>query len=290
MRLLSLLTLLVAGCGAYEGAKSNFAGPQAAKRGKISAGEASDSALPGSGAIQRKIVYTIDAALVVEDFDEVPKKVEELVGKYKGEGGEEDAYVSNSNIASSPHRPRRGQWTIRVPVSRYEDFLLDVRELGEVHNVRRDSKDVTEEYVDVDRRIKTRQATAERLTELKGKTAELNHLLEVDRELSRVLEEIERLQGRMNVLNNLTSMTTFNLTIDEIKDYVPEEAVGYGTRLRRSLGKSLGNLWETAQAASIGLIAALPWIVVIVVLAILVITVLYYVLRCLGKMLARRRP
>ena len=257
MRFFPLLVLLAVGCGAYQGGdKANYD----AKAPSASAGEqkADGAALPDSKAIERKIIYTSDVDLVVEEFDEVPEKVVKLVKQF-------DGYLASSNIAGSPGRPRSGKWTVRVPVGRYEEFLDAAQKLGEVRSVRSDSQEVTEEYYDVDGRIRNKKKTVERLLALEEKTGELKDVLEVDRELDRVQEEIDRLEGRMRVLNDLTSLITVNLTIYEIKDYAPEESAGYLTRLRRAVGNSLSRLSAVAQTFSIAFVAALPWILVFAV-------------------------
>jgi hypothetical protein len=69
----------------------------------------------------------------------------------------------------------------------------------------------------------------------------------------------------MRVLNDLTALTTIELSVNEIKNYVPEEAATYGTRVRRALGGSVDTLVSTAKSVSIALIVLLPWLVVFLV-------------------------
>ena len=89
----------------------------------------------------------------------------------------------------------------------------------------------------------------------------------------------------MRVLKDLTSLTTINLRVDEIKDYVPEGDPTYMTRLSRAFHGSISALVDAAQAVSIALIAALPWLGVLLV----VLVVVVLVLRSLFRRLFRRR-
>ena len=95
--------------------------------------------------------------------------------------------------------------------------------------------------------------------------------------------EIERMEGRMRVLKDLTSLTTINLGVDEIKDYVPEGDPTYGTRVRRAFTGSISALVVAAKAVSIAIVAAVPWLGVL-----LVVLVMVFMLRPLVRKLFRR--
>jgi hypothetical protein len=221
--------------------------------------------LPSASALQRKIIYTAEVQLVVEAFDSIPAEVEALAKQFQG-------YVANSAVTGSPGRPRSGQWTIRVPVERYDAFLTAVRQLGEVHQVTTDSRDVSEEYYDLESRIRNKKKQESRLLELLADaTGKLEEVLSVERELARVREEIERMEGRVRVLDDLTALTTVTLRVSEIKDYMPQEAPTYVTRVHRAWSGSIDRLVVTAQAVSIAAVAAAPWLGVLLVPVILLV-------------------
>ncbi len=250
------LLLVIAGCGEMEkraaapvdpGRRGDKSAPRNLVLSSESVAEkkAKSSQPPGADALQRKIIYTATVNLVVENFDPVPQNVEALVGRF-------GAYVARSQITGLPGSPRRGQWTLRVPADRYEAFLAAARELGEVQNVTSDSQDVTEEYYDVEAHIRNKKQEETRLLELLSKAAgKLDEVLTVERELTRVRGEIEQMEGRLRVLGSLTTMSTVNLDVSEIKDYVPEEAVTYATRVRRAWDGSTAALVSTVQTVSV---------------------------------------
>ena len=269
MRYLVLIALVAPGCAAesYPGAEADHASvarspafEKAAQEAESMPAEPGQKAMPSEGALGRKIIYSADIDLVVEKFDPVPDRVEALVKQFGG-------FVASSNVSGSPGYPRSGEWTLRVPVESYEGFLAAVRELGwEIQRVSVDSKDVTEEFYDVEARIRNKKKTEERLLDLLENAAgELEDILTVERELSRVREEIERVEGRLRVLKDLTSLTTINLSVNEIKDYVPEESPSYSTRVRRSFQGSIDLLVSTAEGLSIAIVVLLPWLAVLLV-------------------------
>jgi len=245
---------------------SSYEGEASADSGELKPGVG--TALADAKALQRKIIYTADVELVVEDFDPIPAKVAKLAADFGG------IVASSAETGSAGHR-RTGRWTLRVPVSRYGECLVAVKALGELRDSRSDSKDVSEEYFDLDARIKNKQKQEARLLELlSDATGKLEEVLRVERELARVREEIERMQGRMRVLNNLTSLTTIELTVEEIKGYVPEKAPTYSTRVRRAWDGSLNALVSAAASVSIALVALAPWIGVFLVPVIVIVLVL----------------
>ena len=96
-------------------------------------------------------------------------------------------------------------------------------------------------------------------------TGKLEEVLAVEKEITRVRGEIEQAEGRMRVLADLTTLATVELEIDEIKDYVPEDAANYTTRVRRAFEKSVASLVATAKSVSIGAVALAPWLAVLLV-------------------------
>jgi predicted nuclease with TOPRIM domain len=87
--------------------------------------------------------------------------------------------------------------------------------LGKVLNRHVSTEDVTEEYVDTDARLRNLKRTEERLLAHLDRTGELKGIVEVERELNRVREEIERLEGRLRYLSHRVDFSTFNVTFQE---------------------------------------------------------------------------
>jgi hypothetical protein len=266
-----IMTLAVVGCGmearqADRGAANAVSMKMDRAPSLAAGGEAgAEKPLPDANALQRKIIYTAEVDLVVEDFAEMPSDVATLTKQFGG-------YVAGSTVTGSPGRPRRGQWTLRVPVARYEEFLAAVQQLGEVRSVSSNSEDVSEEFYDLQARIRNkRQAEQRLLKHLEDSTGKLEEILKVELELDRVREEIERMEGRLRVLNDLTSLTTVTLRVDEIRNYVPEEAVTYATRVRRAFATSIDALVATAKNVSIAAVAASPWLGVLLVPLVLLV-------------------
>ena len=154
-------------------------------------------------------------------------------------------------------------------MAHYQELLTALRQLGELRSMQADSRDVTEEYFDVEARIRNKKSEEARLLKLlDDRTANLKDVLEIERELSRVREEVERMEGRMRVLQDLTALSTVKLHVEEVKDYVPEQSPGFATQARRTLTGSLRAVKLAAQGLTLLAIALAPWAAILAVVAV----------------------
>lgn len=269
MRAVLLLTLFAVGCGradvAREYARKSSAVPAAEAPAlglaqSSSGGKPAENAEPALAALERKIIYTANVDLVVEDFTPAAAQVDALVKRFNG-------FIANSKVAGAAGESRSGEWTLRIPVANFDAFLQAAQgSLGEVRSVARDSRDVSEEFYDVEARIRNKRQEETRLLKLlEEKTGTLEDVLGIERELSRVREEIERHEGRMRVLADLTSLTTVTLAIEEVRHYVPEQATTFRDRVSRAFHESLWSMRQAGENFVVGLVGTAPWLAIVVI-------------------------
>jgi hypothetical protein len=272
MRWLLVSVALFVGCEAAHPPSMSVESAATRKPASASASSLSESpsppgqsgkALPPQAALSRKIIYTASVDLAVEDFAPVPAQVEALAKRLGG-------YVSHSKITGSPGTARTGSWTLRVPADRYSECLAGARALGEVRSVESKSHDVTDEFFDLEARLRNKKQEEERLTKLLASaTGKLEEVLSVEREISRVREEIELMEGRKRLLSDQIDLTTVDLAVQEIKGYVPEERPTYVTRVRRAFQSSIESLVSAAIETSILAVALAPWLPLLLVAGLL---------------------
>jgi Domain of unknown function (DUF4349) len=212
--------------------------------------------------VSRKIVYTATMKLVVEDLDKADQKLHDAIKSFNG-------YVTQSDVGSASGSPRTGRWTARIPVGRFDEFRAAVRSLGELVNSGTDSKDVTDEFYDRKKRIGNLQAEEESLRKLYDKASgKLEDVLMVRRELARVRDEIDRQQGRLQLLEKLSAMTTVTVEMYERRGYVPAESPGFGVTVGRTWGASLDALATFGKGCVLVVVALAPWLPLIFVVSI----------------------
>jgi hypothetical protein len=159
---------------------------------------------------ERMIVRTGNMQLVVEDVRASIDKINELAETLEG-------FVVSSSSWREGER-LVGFISVRVPV---EDFTVALNALrgmaAEVISETTSSRDVTEEYVDLSARLRNLQATEEQLLRLMEKAEEVEDILQVQRELSRVSGEIEQLQGRIQFLERTSETSLIEVRLEQSK-------------------------------------------------------------------------
>jgi hypothetical protein len=101
--------------------------------------------------------------------------------------------------------------TIRVPRSRFQVALAAVEKTGDVLHRDVRAQDVTDEYMDLEVRIKNARAIRDQLAALLAK-ASVKEAIEIERELGRVTEELERMEGQLKLLRDKIAYSTITVT------------------------------------------------------------------------------
>lgn len=117
---------------------------------------------------------------------------------------------------------------LKVPSGKLDDALARVSKVAKVRDRRVSARDVTADYVDLNIRIDNARKLQGRLKELLTQTQDVTRLLEVERELARVTETLERLEGQMRLLSQQTSYATLTVTVEEDVKPGPVGWVFYG--------------------------------------------------------------
>ena len=207
-------------------------------------------------AIPRRIIYEARISLVVDDFANAEGKLKELVQQNKG-------FLADARVNRQQGDRLSGNWRVRIPVAQFDDFLTSVTKLGVPEVQSQTAQDVTEEFVDVEARIKNKRQLEERIIQLLDKSAgQITDVIQIERELSRVRGEIEQMEGRLRYLTNRTELATVNIDVREEKDYVPPSAPTYAVRVTSAWADSLSALREFGENVSISIVYIFPWLLI----------------------------
>jgi len=225
----------------------------------------------GGGGIQkpaeqrpRKIIYTAQVELLVEDLAEGEKELKRLIQ-------EQNAYVAKSEMRGSPGSPRSGSWTIRVPVEHFGLFVEAIAQLGELRLSRTDSDDITDRYYDLKAHLKNNEVEEEGLQKLyleKSSAGKLEDHLAVRRELRNIRGDIEQQKGQLQRWDKETEYATITVNLHDRKEYVPTTAPSFGTSISRTFSGSWDSLLTFAKGIVLVVVAVTPWLPVLGVVAI----------------------
>ena len=155
------------------------------------------------GLLDRKIIQSTSVDIRVED---VGFNFQEIIRIADTEGG----FVVSSTF-SNVDDEQVADLTIRVPGDRYQDVLIQIRRMGEVARESSDANDVTEEFTDLQARLRTLEATERRYLALLGEADGIGEILQVQDRLDVVRGQIEQVQGRINLLEHLTDLATITV-------------------------------------------------------------------------------
>jgi len=208
----------------------------------------------------RKIIFNADIDLVVDDFTGVAASVTALARDHGG-------FVAQSSVHGSAGEPREGSWTLRIPSAAFDQAMQDAEDIGQVRSIQSSSREVTAEYVDLQARLRNKLAEEQRLTRhLEESASGLSDILKIEQELSRVRGEVEVYQGRLNVLTDLTAMSTVQVRVEEIRDYTPAptEEPGFASQAQRAWAGSAGALGDFFRGVALFAVTLAPWLVLIV--------------------------
>ena len=216
-------------------------------------------------AFPRKIIYTGDIRLVCENLDVASEKLESRIKDFGG-------YISNASKNGNRGSNRESTWTIRIPSGQFDRFIKFSTTIGELQTNNRQAQDVSEEYYDADARLKNKKIEEARLVELlRHATGKLSEILTVEKEISRVREEVERIEGRLRFLRNQTDLSTITVTIQEVKNFQPDGPPTIKTQVARTFDGSIEAMKNVGIGLLLFVVAILPWVLPIVFVAYLIV-------------------
>ncbi|MET3028809.1 DUF4349 domain-containing protein [Flavobacterium sp. UW10123] len=154
--------------------------------------------------------------------------------------------------------------TIKVPSQNFDRFINDVSKgvsYFEVKNI--SAEDVTEQYIDLTSRLKTKKKLEERYLEILKKANKVSEILEIEEQISTIREEIEAKEGQLKYLESRVSEST--VTIEFYKTIPEKEGVkiSYGSKLWNAVKSG----FYTLSDLLISLLSAWPFVILFVVLA-----------------------
>jgi glucan-binding YG repeat protein len=214
------------------------------------------------------VIYQADLQLRVKKFEETLQNIEAQVIKYGG-------YISESNVSRDSVEQVSGQITVRIPQKNFQAFLHEAEgQAAEVLQRNISGTDVTEEYVDLESRLKSKRVVEERLMSFMQSAQKTEDLLKISADLAAVQEEIETIQGRMKYLENQTSLSTVHLSLFENKVIVPnleDEDLNTWDKTKKQFMKSTNMLLAAISGFVVFIVGNLPILGILAVAAVFII-------------------
>ncbi|MGI8638993.1 MAG: DUF4349 domain-containing protein [Pyrinomonadaceae bacterium] len=227
--------------------------------------------------IERKIIRNADLSLEVNAPEEAQQKIAAIA---EGKNG----FVVESTQSSSDVKMTARDtvtMTVRVPAEKFNETLDEIRKTSNrviIETVK--GQDVTEEFIDIEARLKTKKALEEQFLEIMKRSNSVADALNVQRELANVRGEIEQIEGRKRFLENQASLSTIKIKLQSPTAF-SANSTGFFYRLKESVGSGFDAALSFILVLVTALIALLPFFLLIVL-------PIYFVLRYLWRKRGKR--
>ena len=193
---------------------SDAAGAPAAaqQRSAVAANSAApNNSLPDTSAqiLDRMVLRTAQLTVQVTDMESALAQARQIATRGGG-----FVSASNTRVEKVGDQDRMvADLTLQVRSDAADATLSDLRNLGKVTTETSGSQDVTEEYVDLTSNLRNLQASESAILKLMDKATQIQDVLALQRELTNVRGQIERIQGRKTYLERRSDMATITLSL-----------------------------------------------------------------------------
>lgn len=212
-------------------------------------------------AADRKIIRNADLSIETDSPTDGLRKITSIA---EGYGGFVVTSEVKHNEAGGQSKPAQTVTVVaRVPSSRFSEALDQIRATGNrVVQEKVSGQDVSEEYLDIEARIRTKKALESQFLEIMKQARKVSDALEVQTQLADVRTEIERFEGRRRFLENQSALSTITTTLQLPQPLVAATTTGFSQSIKEAFGDAV----DTAASIILFVIQAVIVLIPIVLL------------------------
>jgi hypothetical protein len=201
--------------------------------------------------IEQKIIRNANLKFETDNLETTYEQIKIAVKKGK-------AFIQNDSEGKEYASIYR-RITVRIPNENFDSFIKDISTgVTYFDNKEISSQDVTEEYIDIDARLKAKKKLENRYLELLAKATKMSEMLAIEAQLSAIREEIEAKEGQLRYMQNQVSLST--ITIEFYKTIAEESGVtiSYGTKVWNAFKSGFYSI----SSFFLGLLEVWPFIII----------------------------
>lgn len=267
----TLAALALVSCGDDDGGRpgalldvaNGEGGGTTSERAAPSTDDYDTSGGSGAGAnslLDRKIIFTTNLDLATEDVRSTYQRANQVARRAGG-------FIESSSLSTRDGDGGESRdyatITMRVPIEQYTSVLDELRALPgtNVAHEESTSTEVTEEYTDLQSRVRNLERSEAQYLELLAKAETIEDILLVNDRIDQTRAQIEQVQGRINLLDDLTDLATVSLSIAPVAAMVEPGSGGgiptFAEAMEWAFDRSLEVLKVAAAGAAILVVAAM---------------------------------
>ena len=207
--------------------------------------DVSEQNLPPAEIIERKLIRNGSLEFQTEEVKKTKTEIEKICKEL-------NAYISSESENNYGERLQYNQ-VIRVPANQFDALVARLEPLAlKIENKNISTEDVTEQFIDVEARLKTKKELEARYREILKQAKTVEEIVSIESQIANVRSEIESMEGRLNFLKNQVSFSTLNVTY--------YETIGIDFGFASKLVQSLKGGWDNLLAFIIFLVNLWPFV------------------------------
>lgn len=208
---------------------------------------------------ERKITLSATVRLRVDDIPVAVRQIEDIAAARAG-------FVSGSEVSidsGEDDGEHTAAMTIRVPAASYTEVVRELRGIAaQVDSESSLATEVTDEYPDLQSRLRNLGAAEARYLELLNRAETVDEILSVQDRVNNTRLEIEQVQGRLNVLNDLTALATISIEMRLPPLVASSQGSGWAEQAVETSWEATQTAVEVFGTLAIATVFLLPWLLI----------------------------
>lgn len=201
----------------------------------------------------RKLIRTAELSIELDRYDEGLRRAEEIADSIGG-------FVADAKSTTAAGERASGTLSLRVPADRFGEALRRLAGLGRVRSRSLQAEDVSREYFDLETRLRVKRDAEARMRDvLRNRTARLSDIVEAEQQLTRIVEEIETMEGQRRFYDRQVALATVTVTLFEPGVAPPTVEPSFFEPIRQALRDGRRALSSSIAGLIYAAAVALPW-------------------------------
>lgn len=216
----------------------------------------------------QKLIFTANMSMETTEFEDAITALKTVVDQCGG-------YIESSSIGERGSGYAWADFTIRVPVEKFQTLLDQAGEVAHVSWCSTNQENITEVYYDTQGRLETQKIKLARLQELLSKAENMEDIITLESAISEAEWQIDNLSGTMRHYDALVSYSTVQVSLQEVYKFSNTEMapLTFGERMGNALSGGWASFVDGMEEFVIALAYSWMWLIVLAVIAAVVIRV-----------------
>ncbi|NER37932.1 MAG: DUF4349 domain-containing protein [Oscillatoria sp. SIO1A7] len=221
--------------------------------GYLAVADSGNLAVPDESRPQTQLIKEAELSVLVESIADAIQTVSNLVKQQQG-----DLLEFQDNKPVDTRSRHTAHMQIRVPQQRLEATINALAELGKVRNRSLTARDVSDQLVDLDARLRNLRKQEELVLKIMERSGKVGEVLEAARELSNTREAIERIDAQLKNLQNQVAYSKISLYLEAPALETGQPSLSLGLQL----SETWGNAVSSVRGFSLGLVKLFLYLLV----------------------------